>query len=288
MQITAIAVLIIIAGLIGALLACVTSLINRVRAANTTLRRIEEALLSLNRVKAIDSAVKSAEPVKQSQPADADTVGFLTVRELKMMSKMSSRDRQSAASGPVPNGRKPLRTSVTTRKAEDTGKTSAEFAKREPSFEASESPNGLDPTFEISWPRPDHQMPNMDLRKGMDEAIVHGSQMFVAEVAHTVVAASGELLIQKASEAVEETRVAISPLIRGTSPEVSTPDCSTLRGPNGAPNEVSAVVREVPEVGQGGQTAPTSNALEESRRKKKEQELRIIMSSRRRRARAGR
>ena len=329
MQIIVIAVLIVISGLIGALLACATNLINRVRAANATLRRIEEALLSLNRVNAIDSAIKSAEPVKPSRPADADRVGFLTIRDLRMM---SSGDRQSADGALIPNGRKPFRTSVTTSSHTDlqraigregtlavhsatvathgavvpalktgtTGQTSAAFADRDPRFEtsdvapaqemlnASENPNGLDSSFEISCPRPDQHILNMDLRKGIEDAIVHVSQMVATAVAQTVPTANDELPIQKASKAEEKAAVAISPAIREMSPEVSTSNSSTLRKPEEAPTVESAVGRGIPEVGQGSQTAPTRTALDEGLKKKREQQALMIISSRRRRARAGR
>ena len=273
MQIKVIAVLIVIAGLIGALLACAAILINRVRAANATLRRIEEALLSLNRVKAIDSAVKSAKPVKQSPPADAGGVGFLTIRELR---SMSSRDRQSADGAPIPTGRKPLRTGVTSSSRTDlqgaigregmlagrratvathgavvpalktgaTGQTRAAFADRDARLETSE----------------------------------------VAATHEAVPTANDELPIQKAGEAAP---VAIRPAIGEMSPEVSTSNSSTLREPEQAPTVESAVGREVPEVGQGGRTAPTGTALDEDLKKKRAQQALMIISSRRRRARAG-
>ncbi len=295
MQIIVIAVLIVIAGLIGALLACATSLINRARAANITLRRIEEALLSLNRVKTIDSAIKSAEPVKQSQPADAGSVGFLTIRELKMM---SGKDRQSANSAPIPNGRKPLRTSVKTSPHTDlqgtigregtlavhsvtvathaavipafktgaTGHAGAAFADRDPRIETSDVAS----------------------TQGFQNAIAHVSQMVATAVAQTVPTANDELPIQKASEAVEEAPVAISPAIREMSPEVLTSNSSTLREPEEVPTVASAVGREVPEVGQEVQTASTRAALDEDLKKKREQQALMITSSRRRRARAGR
>jgi hypothetical protein len=328
MQIIAIAVLLIIAGLIGALLACATSLINRVRAANITLRRIEEALLSLNRAKAIDSAIKSAEPVKQSQPADAGSVGFRTLRELKTM---SSRDRQSAGSAPIPNGRTQLRTRVAANsntylqgamgregtlavhsatvtahgavvaalKTEATGQASAAVADRDPRFGTADDastqemlkplakPNGLDSGFEISCPRPDRQIPNLDLRKGIDEAVVHESQMVVTAVAQKVPTANDELPVQKASEVVEEAARAISPTIREMFPEVSTSNGFALREPEEAPTVESAVGHEVPEVGQGRQTAPTRTALDEAQEEKKRQQALMIISRRRRRARAG-
>jgi hypothetical protein len=328
MQIIVIAVLIVIAGLIVALLACATSLINRVRAANTTLRRIEEALLSLNRVKVVESAVKSAEPLKQSPTADAGG-GFLTIRELKMT---SSRGLQSMDSSPIPKGPESRRTraptgsnpdqqsaigrkgtlavrnaKVTThdavvaaRKTEAAGQNGAAFAKRDPwfklsevaptkeMFRASENPAGLDSSFQISYPRPDQQILSKDLRKCADDAIVHVSHMTVTAVAQKVPTANGELPIQKAGETVEEAAVAINPAIREFSHEVSTSNSDALREPDSAPTMESAAGLEVPEVGQGGRTAPTSNALDEGLRKKKEQELLMIISSRRRRARAGR
>ncbi len=269
MQIIVIAVLIVIAGLIGALLACATRLMNRARAANITLRRIEEALLSLNRVKAFDSAIKSAEPVQHSQPAGAGRVGFLTIRELKMM---SGRDRQSADSAPIPNRRKPLRTSATTSphtdlqcaigcegtlavdsagvathgalvpalKTEATGQTIAAFADRDPRIEASENLNGLESSFEISCPGPDQHILNTDVRKSIGDAIVHESQIVATAVAQTMPTTNHELPIQKSSEAAEEAPVA------------------------------------------------TRTALDEGLEKKRAQQALMIISSRRRRARAGR
>ena len=325
MQIIVIAVLTVIAGLSCALLACAMSLTNRIRAANTTLRRIEEALLSLNQVKAIDSAVKSAEPMTQPQPAVASSVGYLTVRELKMM---SSGDRQSAHGAPIPNGQKPLRTSVPTSsdtdlrralghgdrpavhsaevaahgavgialKTEATGQNSAAFADRDPRFvtptqemlEASEGDVGLDSSFEIPSPRPDQQILSVDLRNGAGDAVVHVSQVVVTAVAHEAPTVNGELPIQRASEAVEEASVPISPAIREIPPASPTGDSGTLREPGEALTITSAVGREVSEVGQRGQTAPTSNVLDEERRKKREQEALMIINNRRRRARAGR
>lgn len=304
MQIMVIAVLIVIAGLVGALLACATSLINRVRAVNTTLRRIEETLLALNRVKAIDSAIKSAKPVKQSQPADAGSAGYLTLRELKTMSGSGGRNADDA---PIPNGRKPLRTSVPTGSKTDLqgaierkgtfAVRGAEVAahravgvalKTEASGEISAAFTRREPSFEISCPSPDQQILRMDLRKDADDVIVHVSHMAVTAEAQKVPTANDELPIQKVSEEVEEAAVAISPAIRELSHEVSTANSDTLRKPDEAPTVESAVGREVPEVGQGGRTVPTSNALDEGCRKKKEQELLMIISSRRRRARAGR
>jgi hypothetical protein len=169
MQTFVIAVLIIIAGLIGALLFCATSLISRARLATTTLRRIEETLLAMNRVRAIDSAIKSAEPVRQSQTAEAGgtSASFLTLRELKAM---SGGTRPATGSAPITNPRKPPRTyapqrpvthpqrvpargstpavqsaDIVTREAVAAGldgvdsmQTTDELAKREPHFEVSD------------------------------------------------------------------------------------------------------------------------------------------------------
>jgi hypothetical protein len=266
MQIQVIAVLIVIAGLIGALLACAMNLINRVRAVNATLRRIEEALLSLNRVKAIDSAVKSAEPVKPSRPDDADSVGFLTIRDLKMM---SGGDRQSADRAPIPNGRKPLRTSVTTSSHTDpqraigrkgtlavhsatvathgavdpalktgtTGQTSTAFADRDPRLETSDF-------------APAQEMRNASENpKGLDSSF--------------------EFSCPKPDR------------------HIPTSNSSTLSVPEEAPTLESAAGRGVPEAGQGSQTAPTTTALDEELKKKREQQALMIIRSRRRRARAG-
>jgi hypothetical protein len=184
-------------------------------------------------------------------------------------------------------------------KTRATGQTTAAFADRDPRFEtsdvartqamlkASEYPNGLDSSFEISCLRPDRPILNMDLRKGIDDAIVQVSQMVVTAVAQKVPTANDELPIQEASEAVEEASVAISPAIPEISPEVSTSNSYTLREPAEAPTAEPAVGREVPEVDRGGQTAPTSTALDEAQRKKEQQQA-LIISSRRRRARAGR
>ena len=328
MQIIVIAVLIVIAGLIVALLACATSLINRVRAANTTLRRIEEALLSLNRVKVVEPAVKSAELLKQSPSAEAGG-GFLTIRELKMT---SSRSRENTDSSLIPKRPEPLRTSVPTgsnldlhsavgRKGmlagrnakvtshdadvaalntETAGRNGAAFAKRDPWFKlsdvaptkemirTSENTTGLDSSFQTSYPMPDQQILSMDLRKGADDAMVRVSHMTVTTVAQKVPTTNGELPIHKAGEVVEEAAVAISTAIRELSHEASTSNSDALREPDSAPTMEPAAALEVPEVGQGDRTEPTSIALDEGLRKKKERELLMIISSRRRRARAGR
>jgi hypothetical protein len=327
MQIIVIAVLIVITGLIGALLACATNLINRVRAANATLRQIEEALLSLNRVKAIDPAIKSAETVKRSRQPDADRVGFLTIRDLKMM---SGGDRQSADRAPIWNARTPLSSSASIRSDTDprtlvvdsvtvaapvavvpavetgtTGETSASFAARDPSVETldgaparemlneSESLNGMDSRCEFSSPSPDQQILNRDQRKAVEEdAILQVSEVVSIAVSQTEPTATEELPIQKAGEAEEKVTVAISPAIPELSPEVSTSDSSTLTVRDEPPTSESAVGRGVPEVGQGSQTAPTraalDEALEKTLEKKREQQALMIINSRRRRARAGR
>jgi hypothetical protein len=128
----------------------------------------------------------------------------------------------------------------------------------------------------------------MDLGNGIDDAIVHASQMVATAVAQTVPTANEKLPIQKASQAEEEAAVAISPAIREISPEVSSSNSSTSREPEEAPTVESAVGRGVPEVGPGSQTVPTRTSLDEGLKKKREQQALMIISSRRRRARAGR
>jgi hypothetical protein len=153
---------------------------------------------------------------------------------------------------------------------------------------ASENPNALDSSFEFLCPRPDQLVLNMDLHKGVEDAIVHVSQMVATAEAQTVPTVNDELPIQKAINAEEGAAVVISPAIREMSPEVSISNSSTLRVPEEARTGEAAVGRGVPEVGQGSQTAPTRTALDEDLRKKREQQALMIINGRRRRARAGR
>jgi len=296
MQTIVTSILIFIAGLIAALLICATTLISRVRAVNTTLRRIEETLLSINRVKAINTSIKSPTPVTPSPAVDAGGVGFLTVRELKAM---SGGGRPSADSAPMANVRKPPRTRAPRRSTSDLQAAirregtlavpaAADVATNRVMPAAAKEPDELDSRFEISWPRSNQQTPNMDLRDGTDKANAREDQVAATSIAHELPAANGELPVENDSGAVTEAPVAINPPIQESSPEDSSSPGDKLRGLDETPSQESTVVRAAPAVDLAGQAAPTSNSLDEIRRKRKEQELLMIISSRRRRARAGR
>jgi hypothetical protein len=116
-QVIAIAVLVVIAALIGTLLIYARVLTNRIGSTNATLKRIEEALLATDRVTE-HAPTTAAEPMQSIEAAQApqspeasvsadvsvshevsvkeDGAGYLTLRDLKVIARAVDPDRQSA------------------------------------------------------------------------------------------------------------------------------------------------------------------------------------------------
>ena len=280
MQTISIAVLIVIAGLIGALLACATSLINRARAANTTLRRIEETLLAMNRVRAIDSAVKSTRPVKQSESADIDGAHFLTIRELKTM---SGGGKRSIGGAPISNGLRPARFSSNHRAPTDP--QSAPSHEGIPEFQDPEviangvsgaSPNSGDPAHSsAAITQCDSAIETGAVTPSQEEPDAAEDQ-FECEPSFVMRWPTPN---QNAAESMRGAPAAVNPELLQPLP-VGSPDNSAALMESAAP-PAEEEAREV-------KASTTNHILDESRRKRKEQELLMIISSRRRRARAGR